>query len=918
MVEKVMKPDKQVIKYWYDLTADEAIDNLKSDRKNGLTHSEAQTRLKKYGLNELARSSGRSILSLFCHQFLSPLIYLLIVASGIAFTIGDKKDAIVILIVVVLNAVIGAIQEGRAEQSLNSLRKYAKLKVRVVRDGFASEIEASQLVPGDIFSVTAGDGVPTDARLLEVSSLAVAEAALTGESVPVFKNTSVLSGVIPLADRSNMIYAGTYITGGRCVAIAVASGMQNEIGKIADLTTATVQPKTQLEVRIQQFGKYIVYVALALFFAVIGIGLVRGIEFSEIFMIAVSQMVSLVPEGLPVALTVALAVGVQRMARRKTVVRRLSAVEALGSTTIICTDKTGTLTRNEMTVVSVYVPSFENSLDVTGVGYNLDGGFYHFLTKNQLISVDIQANASLNQCIEAVVCCNDSHVDIVVDADHKQVKVMGDPTEIALLVMAEKAGFSVQSIKERSPRISEIPFDSVSKMMATENIVNGQSCIYIKGAPEALLPLCYASYRSSEIVEEFDLSKVKFMAHQMANSALRVLAVGMIPDAHIDTKTGFAEYHGRVLFLGLIGEMDPPREEVAVAVQACLSAGIRPVMVTGDHKATGVAVAKALGIAKGDFQAIDGHELDLLSNDELANRIDDISVFARVHPSQKLKIVQAYQRKGHVVAMTGDGVNDAPALVQANVGVAMGITGTEVAKDASKIIITDDNFSTIIVAIAEGRLVYQNIKKLILFLFVTSIDEVLILFLALIAGYPPPFAAVQILWLNLVSEGALTINLIMEPAEGDEMKRMPIPVNEALLDHGLLMRMPLMVIASVVSSFGWYVVRSGSGVSADVVQTETFTVLVVSQWFNVLNCRSATRSVFSVSILQNRWLIGGLVLANILHALVIYWKPLSNFFHTTPIALEQFFIIGVVASLVLWVEEIRKYFYRKKYIKDIC
>jgi len=375
---------------------------------------------------------------------------------------------------------------------------------------------------------------------------------------------------------------------------------------------------------------------------------------------------------------------------------------------------------------------------------------------------------------------------------------------------------------------------------------------------------------------------------------------------------GYEDFRGKVRILGVVGQVDPPRGEVAQSVEKCHAAGIRPIMVTGDHKATGTAIANALGIASEGSLAVDGIELERMSDGDLLEKIDRISVFARVQPAQKLRIVRALQNRGYVVAMTGDGVNDAPALVQANVGVAMGITGTEVAKEAAKIVITDDNFSTIVSAVAEGRLVYQNIKKLILFLFVTSIDEVVVLFLALIAGYPPPLAAVQILWINLVSEGALTINLIMEPPEGNEMSRSPIPIDEPLLDRSLLSRMPLMVITSVISTFGWFLYRNHSGAPFEVVQTETFTVLVVSQWFNVLNCRSATQSAITMKLFKNPWLIGGLVLANILHGLVIYWEPLANFFHTVPIATDKFFEIGAVASLVLWAEELRKLWVRKR------
>ena len=887
---------------WHHISFEETLEKLKTNRENGLNSSKVVLLQQEHGSNTLPQPKKRSFFSIILHQFLSPLIYLLIVAATISFAIGDKKDAAVILVVVFLNAIIGAIQEGRAEQSLAALRKLSKIKARVIRDGEEVEIESSEIVPGDILTIGAGDAVVADARIVEASNLTVAEAALTGESMPVTKSSPTVPANASLADRHNMLYAGTYITSGRAVAAVTAIGQKNEIGKIAHLTTETIQPKTQLEQRIAHFGRYIVLASVAIFFLVIGFGLYHGIAFNEIFMIAVSQMVSLVPEGLPVALTIALAVGVQRMARKGTVVRRLSAVETLGSITVICTDKTGTLTKNEMTVVELFLAQEESELELTGVGYNPDGDLIEKKSRTKIERDQIKQNKVLKKIIEASSLCNDSQL-LEPNEDNINWSHLGDPTEVALLTMALKLGGDPAGLRKKYHRVADLPFDSDTKMMATQHLVDGQSVVYIKGAPEVLLDLCTPGC---------DHERIKLAGRDMADRSLRVLGVGFIPNTHIDGEKGFEFFRGKVEFLGLIGELDPPREEVKDSIRDCLAAGIKPVMVTGDHKATGLSIAKSLGISLPDDLALDGQELDQLNDLELAQKIDHISVFARVHPAQKLRIIQAFQSRGHIVAMTGDGVNDAPALVKANVGVAMGITGTEVAKEAAKIVITDDNFATIVAAIAEGRLVYQNIKKLVLFLFVTSLDEVAVLFLALIMGYPPPLAAVQILWINLVSEGALTVNLIMEPFEGSEMRRSPVPVNEPLIDRALILRMPLMVLASVTSTFGWFFYRTSLGIPADQVQTETFTVLVVSQWCNVLNCRSAIRSAFSRSLFSNPWLLGGLILANLMHLLVIYWAPLAKFFHTVPIAPEQFLLIGGVATLVLWVEEIRKYLVRRK------
>lgn len=892
---------------WHSLKTDEVILKLKSHSTKGLSHSEAKDRLKKFGTNTLPATKRRSLFSIIIFQIRSPLIYLLLVAAAIAFFIAEARDAIVILVVVLLNTIVGAFQEGRAEQSLDALRKLSKLKARILREAREQIIEASKIVPGDILILNSGDAIVADARLIDASSITAAEAALTGESHPVIKSIDPLESDTLLGDRNNMVYAGTHITSGRGRAIVIATGLNNEIGKIADMATTTTQPKTQLELRIGQFGRHLVVAAIVLFFLVIGIGLLRGIPFAHILMIAISQMVSMVPEGLPVALTVALAVGVQRMARRGTIVRRLAAVESLGSTTIICTDKTGTLTRNEMTVTSLYLPNGRREFTVTGGGYVPEGD----VLENNL-KLDAHTDKTLNKLLCGSVLCNDAQL-LVPDNTDTRWRILGDPTEGALLTLAIKGGLDPDAVRKKYHRIAELPFDSATRMMASQHEINNQSIVYIKGAPEKLLEISAYVYDEDQNkkLDSILRQEIQTAVNKMADAALRLLALGFITDASIDARKGYAPFAGKVVFLGLVGELDPPRDEVAISVRDCQTAGIKPVMVTGDHKATGLAIAKLLGISQKNDLAIDGRELDQLSEKNFLEEIDRISVFARVHPAQKLRIVEAYQKKGNIVAMTGDGVNDAPALVRANVGVAMGITGTEVAKEAAKIVITDDNFATIVAAIAEGRLVYQNIKKLILFLFVTSVDEVIILFLALILGYSPPLAAVQILWINLITEGTLTINLIMEPAEGDEMRRPPIKSSQPLLDRAFLMRTPLMVLSSVGCTFGWFAYRSSLGIGNELLRTETFTMLAICQWFNVLNCRSNLRSAFSMNLLKNPWLLGGLVLANVLHMAVIYWPPLGHFFHTVPIDASQFFTIGFIASTVLFTEELRKYFARR-------
>jgi Ca2+-transporting ATPase len=897
---------QQPVVNWHAVSRDQTLQRLRASR-DGLTTTDAAVRLGEYGPNALPEPPRRAAWRVFARQFASPLIYILFAAAALAFWMGEHSDAGVILVVVLLNAVIGAFQEGRAERSMESLRQLSQLKVRVRREGHEREIEARELVPGDVLLLAAGDAVGADARLLEAAALATAEAALTGESLPVEKRVADLEEDTVLGDRRNMVYAGTQVTSGRGTAIVVATGLGTEVGKIAEMTSAAVEPKTPLELRLAQFGRYLVGAALVLFVVIVGFGVLRGLPIGEVLMVAVSQMVSMVPEGLPVAMTIALAVGMQRMARRGAIVRRLAAVETLGSTSVICSDKTGTLTRNEMTVTTAWLPD-GRSVRVAGIGYEPTGALS---AEGGDIAVD--RDPGLRPLLEAVALCNDAQLLRPDEADPRW-RAVGDPTEAALVTLAMKGGIDIDRLRQECPREHEIPFDAATKMMATQHGPAGAGRILIKGAPELLLELCGQARRGAECVAlEPALREAAAAAESdFGTKGLRVLAMAEVPPGAFDEKGNFAQFAGRAVLLGLVAQMDPPRDEVKVAVARCRTAGIRPVMVTGDHKSTGLAVARMLGIARDGDRAVDGRELEAMSEAQLRDGLAQISVFARVHPAQKLRIVEALQARGEVVAMTGDGVNDAPALARADVGVAMGITGTEVAKGAAKIVITDDNFATIVTAVEEGRLVYRNLKKVILFLFTTSIDEVIILLAALLLGYPLPLAAVQILWINLVTEGTLTVNLIMEPLEGDEMRIPPIPPRERLITRAMLARMALLVPASVVATFGYYAWRLSTGAPFPVVQSETFTLLAVCQWFNVLNCASETRSVFRRDTFRNGWLIGGLVAAILLQLAVVYWPAMNRIFHTTPISFQSALLILAAGSLVLWVDEARKILARRR------
>ncbi|MEQ1807917.1 MAG: HAD-IC family P-type ATPase, partial [Burkholderiaceae bacterium] len=657
---------------WHALDAATVVRQLASDAASGLSAQAVALRSANHGPNALREARKRSAVRVFLRQFKSPLIYILFIAAVLSAAMGHAGDSGVILGVVIVNALVGAYQEGRAERSMAALRRLSALQVRVVRAGQEQPIPARELVPGDILLLSAGDAVGADARLLAAAALGAAEAALTGESLPVAKGLAALPEATGLADRRNMVFSGTYITAGRGRAVVTATGTHTEVGRIARLTETAEEPKTPLELRIAHFGRYLVGGSLLLFGAVMLLGVLRGLALAEVTMVAISQMVSMVPEGLPVAMTIALAVGMQRMAGRGAIIRRLSAVETLGSITVICSDKTGTLTRNQMTVSALWLPD-GRCVDIDGVGYAPHGTLS---AAGVAIGSQDSAVAAL---LQAAVLCNDAELVAPLADEAAPWGVLGDPTEAALLVAATKAGIDVQALRRRMPRQSEIPFDPDLKMMATRHCDAGApGKVLIKGAPEAVLRLCAAD---GPVVVEAG----RAAAEAMAGRALRVLAVAHVADDALRVADRFSAFSGRATLLGLIGQIDPPREEAKAAVAHCRAAGIRPLMVTGDHKLTGLAIARELGItresesARDADRAVDGAELERMSDAELRDQLPHIAVFARVQPAQKLRIVQALQARGDVVAMTGDGVNDAPALARADVGVAMGISGTEVA-----------------------------------------------------------------------------------------------------------------------------------------------------------------------------------------------------------------------------------------------
>jgi magnesium-transporting ATPase (P-type) len=837
---------------------------------------------------------------MFLHQFKSPLIYVLLAAAIVAAALGEFKDAGVIFGVLMINAIIGFIQEGRAERSMAALKKLSSPKSQVRRDGHVVTVPSRELVPGDVLIIAAGDKIAADARLTETAALISLEGALTGESTGVNKKLDPLPEEIPLADRKNMVFAGTVIASGRGEAVVVATGMKSELGKIAMMVQEAGETLTPLQVRLKQFSKLIIIVVLTVMALVFALGFWRGLPLREIFMVALSQAVSSIPEGLPVAVTVALAVGMQRMAKRRAIIRKLAAVETLGSATVICTDKTGTLTKNEMSVTRVVLPG--KKLTVTGIGYEPTG---EFQDNGKPVSVD--AGTDLRALLECGALCNDSTLN-----KDDGWQITGDPTEGALVVAAEKAGIKTEAFRKEQKRAWEIPFDAKYRMMATGHGA-GNLRVCVKGAPEEVMGLCETARHDGQSApfSESDREAIRATQKELSADGLRVLAFAedeLPEDALTDN---YDCLRGKLTFLGLMAQIDPPRPEVRDAVAVCKQAGVRTVMVTGDHMLTGKSIARDLGIADEDSIAMEGADVPKMSAEEFDKALDTVAVFGRVAPEHKLRIVEGLQRKGHVAAMTGDGVNDAPALAKADIGVAMGITGTEVAKEASAMVITDDNFATIVSAIEQGRIIFNNIRKAVYYLFSTSAAEILALMTALIAGLPLPLRAVQILWVNLVTDGALTVNLVMEKAEGDEMQRAPLKRGASLVPRPMLHRMFLLVPVmglGTITLFWW---ANESGRSLEHAQTMAFTTICAYQWFNGLNARSYKRSIFHLGLFSNPFVLGGLTVAIVLQVLVVHLPGLSGLFHTVPLTLPEWGIIVAVASSVLWVEEARKLIHRR-------
>ena len=883
---------------WHNLSAEEAVSKLNSSR-SGLSEEAARDRLDQHGPNELRDKGKKPAILVFLRQFASPLIYILLAAALIEFVVLHKPtDASVILAVVFINAIIGFVQESRAERAMEALKKLAVPYARVLRAGSAVRIPSSQLVRGDVIILESGGKIPADARLIETASLSVDESILTGESVPVEKVTGAIDGEAMVADMGNMVHMGCAVAKGRGVAVITATGMSTEIGKITAQVQDVKPPPTPLQRNVARLGRYIGILALGIIVVLIIIGLVRGFTFTEMFEFAVPAAVSAIPEGLPVMVTVVLALGMRRMARRHALVRKLMAVETMGAVTVICSDKTGTLTESEMTVRQMYLSG--RTIEITGAGYRPEG---QFLDKGKEFRATEDKDVLLALRISAL--CNDSTLKL--DGDRPQL--LGDPTEGAFLVAALKAGLDQRTLQEEQPRLAELPFLSEKRYMATLHPApggkNGQPVAYVKGALDRVMAMC-STVLQDGVAQELTaerMAEIESQNLEMASRALRVMALAYSDDVSAPEQLSHEHLNGNLVLVGLVGMIDPPRKEARKAIADCERAGIKVMMITGDQKATAVAIADELELPPGE--AITGLELDKISDEELSNRIESVSVFARVEPLHKLRIVDALKAKGYTVAMTGDGVNDGPALRSADIGIAMGIKGTDVAREASDIVLTDDNFASIVSAVEEGRVIFGNIRRSVFYLLSTNVGELLTWALAIVAGIPLPVVAVQILWINLVTDGVCTIPLGLEPKHSNVLQEPPRRARGGIVYKGMLARIGFVALFMAVGTFlifRWELPRVG----LDEARTMAFSVMVAFQWFNALNARSDKQSIFRLGLSGNRLLLGGIGLAVLLQIMVIYAPPFQGLFHTVALTANAWVVIVLVAVSVLVVEEVRK------------
>ena len=862
---------------WHCIEADEALRRL-AVPVTGLSVQQAQQRLAEYGPNSIPEQQHRSLFAMLLAQFADFMILVLLAAALISGFIGEPQDTIAILVIVILNAIIGAVQEYRAERAVAALRELAAPEAQVLRDGAAVNLPATELVPGDVVLLEAGNVVPADLRLLETEQLQVDESALTGESHAVEKQTQPLTGVdLALGDRSNCAFKGSLVTRGRGRGVVVAHGLDTEIGQIAALLRVAAGVKTPLQVRLARFGRYLALAVLAICLLVFIAGLLQGQPLLLMFLTAVSLAVAAIPEALPAVVTVSLALGARKLIRHNALVRKLPAVETLGSVTFICADKTGTLTENRMTA-ELFVAAGEQRKSLSEAG----------------------AAEPWQALGQALALNND-----VAEVDGKPA---GEPTELALFSAAQAAGFSKDVLEQQLPRLAAIPFDSERKLMTTLHQAEAGVVAYTKGAPEQVLERCNTVLLTSG-EQPFEPAATLAGAEQLAGQGYRVLAVARRALGELPQTPLPATVEQSLTLLGLVALIDPPRPEAPQAVAACLEAGITPVMITGDHPGTAAAIARRLGITTGPSSVLTGEQLAQLSASEFASRVGSLRVYARVSPQQKLRIVMALQARGEFVAMTGDGVNDAPALKRAGIGVAMGQKGTDVAREAADMVLLDDNFATIVSAVRAGRRIFDNIRKFIKDTMSSNSGEIWTLFLAPLIGLPIPLLPIHILWINLVTDGLPGLAFSAEPAEPGVMQRPPRPPDESIFAHGMwqhIVWVGLFVGCVSITSQAWAISRE-----AEYWQTVVFSVLTISQLFHSLAVRSETASLFSIGLCSNLPMLGAVLLTVLLQLLVIYVPALNEVFHTQPLPLFDLLICLLLSSLVLVAVELEKWLVRR-------
>jgi len=872
---------------WHTIPAQDAVRRQGVDNDNGLSNDEAESRRQSFGSNRLTEKPPRSAWLGFFDQFKNGLILVLIGAGVLAGAIGDIKDAVVILVVVLFNALLGFWQEHRAEQTLGALKKMLLPVVRVRRNGTEMETPAGYLVPGDLVILEAGDRVPADGRLVESHALQIDESAFTGESQPVSKQaSSILDIATPLVERINMAYMHTVVTRGRGELLITATGMATEMGRLAGMLTEAEAGPTPLQRQLDALGRRLTLIAGAVIALIFILGIARGLPLLESVLTAIALAVAAIPEGLPAVVTVTLAIGLHRMAQHRALVRRLAAVETLGCTTVICADKTGTLTLNEMTARTLVHQGC--SLRVTGEGYNPSG---------RISDENGGDPADLRRCLCPAVFANDSRI--------LNGQLIGDPTEGALLALAAKGVGNLEQMVDDSPRIAEIPFDSAHKFQATFHRDGDVYRLYVKGAPDVLLARAsqHLTAGGEVALDETGRSRWRTENEHIAGKAMRVLALAdkAIPAADFDPDGDLMTHVRDLTLLGLAGISDPPRPEAREAIALCRKAGIKVKMITGDHRVTAAATARELGI---EGEVIDGTDLDELSTEDLARRLDNIGVFARVAPEHKVRIVRAFKAKGEVVAMTGDGVNDAPALKNADIGVAMGVTGTDVAKEAATMVLTDDNFATIVEAIREGRAIYENIVKFVRFQLSTNMGAIQTVLGASLLGWPTPFTAIQILWINIIMDGPPAMSLGVEPAREGVMHEPPRRSEERILSGGRFARLFVYGLTMAIGTLALFYYAQPRGEAYAL--TLAFTTFVLFQFFNMFNARAEAGSALNRHFFFNRWLWLSLGTVLALQVLVVHWGPAQSIFRTTDLGLVDWGLAALVASSVLVFDEVRK------------